>query len=128
MDVQAIVRRQQYILEEVASLGSFKKGSITHQRMGTSASPDQEDDKGRGAYPLLSWKDGNGKTKSMRLTTPELVAWAEACVAKYQRFKQLTREYEQLAEQAALAEGTSGPETPAAEKKTPKSPRKRKPK
>ena len=120
MDVNAIQQRQQ----EIRTIGFMKKGSITRQRM-PAAQGGAGVEAGRGPYPLLTWKE-KGRTKSMRLTTPEAVAWAEAAVANHRRFAQLVREYEELGERLALAQQHT--QAVATEKKTPKSPRKRKPK
>jgi len=96
MDPNALRKRQEHLLAEIAAIGAMKRGSITHQRVQRAG--------GRVViYPLLSWKQ-EGKTRSVRLRCEEDVAWAEQAVANHRRFVQLIEEYEDIGDKLALAE------------------------
>ena len=102
MDSKVIQQRQQEIVEEFGTIGFMKKGSIVYQQMAAKQGAG-EGAAVHGPYPLLTWKE-KGRTKSLRLKTPEEVAWAETAIANYRRFNALRQEYEELGEQAALAQ------------------------
>lgn len=105
MDANTLERRQNDILRELHSIRCMKKGSIVHQQWPAERSGKRPGTV-YGPYPLLTWKE-QGRTKSVRLKTPREVAWAEAAIENYRRFAELCREYEALAEQAALGQRTA---------------------
>jgi hypothetical protein len=99
MDTKAMMERQEAIVQEMASVRFMQKGSISQQRV-PRRHAGAETGQMRGPYPVLTWKE-KGKTRSLRLKTPEEVVWAETAVANHRRFAALCREYEELGEQIA---------------------------
>lgn len=97
MNTTVLRSRQQSILRELHSIESMKRGTITYQKRPAARSRAER------VYPVLTWKEET-KTKSMRLKSEAEVAWAQQAIANYQRFVELMREYEQIAEQLALAQ------------------------
>jgi hypothetical protein len=104
MNTVMLRTRQQSILRELDSIQSMKRGTISYQRRPSARSQSER------VYPVLTWKEEN-KTKSMRLKTEAEVAWAKQAIANYRRFAELVREYEQIAEQLALAQRSPGEAT-----------------
>ena len=102
MNIRALAQRQQCILLEIAAIHAMKKGSVTHQRTVVKQTGKKTPDH-NGPYPVLTWKE-DGKTRSMRLKSDEEIRWAEQAIGNYRRFASLCREYEELGEQAALAQ------------------------
>lgn len=99
MDMKAMMEQQQAIMQEMASVRFMQRGSISQQRV-PSRRGGKETGRMRGPYPVLTWKEG-GKTRSLRLKTPEEVIWAETAVANHRRFAALCLEYQTLGEQIA---------------------------
>lgn len=97
MDVASITERQNGIIQELGRIRIMKKGSVTFQRFAGGS----DEGGARKSYPVFTWKE-EGRTKSVRLKTPEEVAWAQDAVENYRRFMALCREYEHLAERLAL--------------------------
>jgi hypothetical protein len=122
MNPDALTNRQDAILKELQTIRFMKKGSLSHQRWTASKGGARTV---YGPYPILTWKE-QGRTKSLRLTTEEEVAWAQAAIGNYRRFVALCGEYEALAEQRALGQRTARTTSQEAEKKGLKSRRKRK--
>lgn len=94
MDTKAMMERQEAIMQEMASVRFMQRGSISQQRLPRRRAG-AETGQMRGPYPVLTWKE-RGKTRSLRLKTPEEVVWAETAVANQRRFAALCREYEEL--------------------------------
>lgn len=114
MDIPTIMRRQDEILSQIATIRSMKKGSIT---LGHSGAVKAAASASSSAYPVLTWKE-QGRSKGVRLKTRKEVAWAQSAVEQYKRYTALCREYEELAEQLALLQRDAGVTAPSeAEKK-----------
>jgi hypothetical protein len=99
METQVLGQRQDQIVRELMAIRAMKKGTVTHQRARRRPKVETL----CGPYPLLTWKEA-GRTKSLRLTTPEDLVWAGQAVENYHRFVTLCREYERLAEHLALGQ------------------------
>jgi hypothetical protein len=110
MDTKAMMERQEAIMQEMASVRFMQRGSISQQRVPRMRAGAQTGQM-RGPYPVLTWKE-KGKTRSLRLKTPEEVVWAETAVANQRRFAALCREYEELGE--AIAQQLRDAREPAA--------------
>jgi hypothetical protein len=116
--VRQIEQRREAVLREMGAIRSMRRGTINEQYLNVPhkgrAAP------GRcGPYYVLSRSEG-GKTVSRRLTSPQQVTQARADVAAYQRFVDLCREYERLAEQLGQCERAAGAGGPDQEKKRPR--------
>lgn len=119
MDSHALDQRQSEILSELREIRAMKKGSVTKQRLRIRRRA--KGDAVCGPYPLMTWKEA-GQTRSLRLTAPGDLAWAEHAIGNYRRFTALCREYEQLAELRALRQRpTAQSASPEAQKKGRKS-------
>ena len=123
MDTQTLEQRQDQILKELVAIRAMTRGTVTHQTMRVGRRG--KDQRVRGPYPVLTWKEG-GRTRSMRLRTPQEVAWAERAIGDYRRFAALCREYEELGELRALSQRPAVQSAPhEAQKRGFKSPRSR---
>ena len=92
--VQKLEARRNAIIEQMRSIRSMRRGTISEQRFKTHL-------KGRkgvvlqGPYYVLSRREG-GKTVSKRLTSPIELERARKDVAEYKKFLGLCQEFERL--------------------------------
>jgi hypothetical protein len=87
--LDALRKRREEILAELAGLEQIRRGSVTHQYVeGTRKDGTKTR---RGPYALYTFKE-KGKTVSRRLTDSELVPVYEAQIEGCRRFQKLTSE------------------------------------
>jgi hypothetical protein len=91
MDIHQLEQRRLAILEEIRSIDSMKRGTVSEQffqsrRKGSNQMTRQG--------PYYVWtRSEQGKTVSQRLSSSEAVEQARADVAAYKRFQSLCSEY-----------------------------------
>ena len=82
------MQRQDHILQELMGIRSMKRGTVTHQCTVAKQEDNKKSVSGK-RYPVLTWKERGGKTRSMRLSGEKDVAWAEREIGNYHRFRAL---------------------------------------
>jgi len=100
--LQELEVRRNSILEEMRSIRSMEKGTITEQYFQT-VSPGEKKAVRQGPYYVFSRREGD-KTVSRRLRSPAALEQARQDVAAYKKFLTLCQEFVQLTEKlGALA-------------------------
>ena len=106
--IEQIETRRDAVLEEIRSIRSLKRGSITQQYLDV---PHQGKKKPvrRGPYYVFSRRE-NDRTVSHRLRTPEEVEQTRQDIARFERFKALCLQLEQLTERLGDLQRRGDPE------------------
>ncbi len=102
--LEELEARRSSILEEMRSIRSLKRGSITEQFLNVRHKGIREA-VSRGPYYVFSRREGN-KTSSRRLSISELEQ-ARKDIEAHRRFVELCREFEILTERLGEAERKS---------------------
>jgi hypothetical protein len=102
--VEELEARRSTVLEQMRSIRSLKRGSITEQYLNVRHKGIREA-VFRGPYYVFSRREGN-KTSSRRLSVPELEQ-ARQDIESHKRFVALCREFEILTEQLGEIERES---------------------
>ena len=96
--MDALRKRRNEVMEELAQLVELRRGSVVEQlyeavrKDGTKVR--------RGPYPLYSFKE-KGKTVSRRIKDPKLKALYEEQIRAFRRFQELMAELVQVGEEMA---------------------------
>ena len=101
--IQEAEARREAILEEMKSIRTMCRGSITPQYL-MIARKGRKAEK-RGPYYVFSHREGN-RTKSRRLTSSEELEKAQHDVQAHTRFVKLCKEFEELTERLMDLERT----------------------
>jgi len=97
MDIQHLEARRLAILEEIRTIDSMRRGSVSKQFFQVCRKGSQKKTR-QGPYYLWTRSQG-GKTVSQRLTSAEAIEQACADVAAYKRFQALCGEYIEVTSQ-----------------------------
>lgn len=100
--LQSVEAQRRRVLDELASIRSLRKGSLTEQ-WAPVVRQGEETKEVRGPYHLWTYKAGS-KTVSERITGQEEVKHAQQDALNYQRFKHLCRELEELTHELGILE------------------------
>jgi len=104
--MREVVVRRERILEEMRSMHSMKRGSITEQYLKVRHKGKKEPVL-RGPYYVFSRKEG-GRTVSKRLRSPGELEQTRSDVAAHRRFVELCKEFEVLTERLGELERDMG--------------------
>lgn len=116
--VQQLDARREVVLQQMRSIRSMKRGTISGQWFPVIRRGKKTDQR-RGPYPVLTYK-ANNKTVSQRLTSKSELEHARRAVQNHKRFVALCKEFVELTKQ--LGEFERGQPDLDAVKKPPKSP------
>lgn len=103
MSVERLVKERERILEELASIGTMRRGSIMMQMVETV---NRQGRRVRGPYPLYTYKE-RGRTVSRRLHGEREVSLYRRQIESFRRFEALTDRLRAVGEALCEAEGVS---------------------
>ena len=117
--LSALEQRRSLLLQEISELGDFRPGSITGTggRCGTpSCHCHRDDDPGHAAHPRLTYKS-NGKTVTEGFPSPAAQRKAEAEIATFRQYQELSRSFIEVNEQICQARPVAETLTPQEKKR-----------
>ncbi len=120
--LSVLEQRRSSLLQQISELGDFRPGSITGTggRCGTpSCHCHRDNDTGHAAHPRLTYKS-DGKTVTESFASPAAQRKAEAEIATFRQYQELSRSFVDVNEQICQARPAEETLTPQ-EKKRPKS-------
>jgi hypothetical protein len=127
--LSTLEQQRSSLLQQISALGDFRPGSITGTG-GRCGNPGchchRADDPGHAQHPRLTYKV-NGKSVTESFATPAAQRKAEAEVAAFRQYQQLSRSFVAVNEQLCRARPVEETLTPQ-EKKRPKRSSKKSPK
>jgi len=127
--LSTLEQQRSSLLQQISALGDFRPGSITGTggRCGTpSCHCHRPNDPDHALHPRLTYKV-NGKSVTESFASPAAQRKAEAEVAAFRRFQQLSRSFVEVNEQICRTRPVEETLSPQ-EKKRPKQSNKRSPK
>jgi hypothetical protein len=107
------------LLQQISELGDFRPGSITGTggRCGTASCHCHSDnDPGHAPHPRLTYKS-NGKTMTESFASPAAQRKAEAEIAAFRQYQELSRSFVQVNEQICQARPVEETLTPQEKKR-----------
>jgi hypothetical protein len=117
--ISALEQQRSSFLQRIAELGDFRPGSITGTggRCGTpTCHCHLPDDPGHAPHPRLTYKS-NGKTLTESFSSPAAQRKAEAEIATFRQYQELSRSFVAINEQICQARPIEDTLTPQEKKR-----------
>ena len=117
--LNVLEQRRSSLLQQISELGDFRPGSITGTggRCGTpSCHCHRDNDPGHAAHPRLTYKS-DGKTVTESFASPAAQRKAEAEIASFRQYQELSRSFVDVNEQICQARPVEETLTPQEKKR-----------
>jgi len=97
--LESLARQWKEVVAQIDALGAMRPGTLCQQKVKYRAKDGTE--RFNGPYPILTFKEKDNKTRTIRLRSAEEIQTAENQIEAFGEFKRLTKELARIGREMA---------------------------